>query len=72
MNRNSPTNTACTHMPWSVFAPSLDGWLLRRRFPESYLLERLLLLGQHVTGLDNFTPGPRRNIDQGLERAAEA
>lgn len=33
-------------------------------FIGSHLLERLLRLGQHVVGLDNFSTGHRRNLDE--------
>jgi UDP-N-acetylglucosamine 4-epimerase len=39
-------------------------------FIGSHLVERLLALGQHVIGLDNFATGTRRNLDEVIATVA--
>lgn len=61
--------------PYEAVAESLrkdaKRWLVTgvAGFIGSHLLERLLALGQHVVGLDNFSTGHAANLEDVLERA---
>src|SRR3954463_11993176 len=71
-------STTPTRTRFDVVRDELRGaprvWLVTGAagFIGSNLVESLLSLGQHVVGLDNFSTGHPRNLDEAREAAGDA